>query len=345
MSRMIRIGLIGCGQVASYGHMPTITATPGLTLHSICDIDPERLAAARDRFKVPNAFTDVEELFASGIDAAVITSPAPLHFAHVTAAARHGKPALCEKPLAMSEEEAARMISIMHASNRPLFVGFTYRFSPVAMDVHRLIREGAIGKVRSLRLAYVWDCHGKYLRRGDPQSGLNLHRQGRMEEGGPMVDCGVHQVDLARWWTGSEVVRVAGRGAWVETENYEAPDHVYLHMDHESGAHTAVEISFTYAHTARDSRCEFWYEIIGTDGMIRYNRQSRYFEITNGAGTQHLTWTEEKNFEGMYAEFEHALRTGEARNMPTAQDGMLATKIALAATKDAEAWRKTATTL
>ena len=65
-----------------------------------------------------------------------------------------------------------------------------------------------------------------------------------------MVDCDVHSIDLARHWLGSEVARHTALGAWVA--DYEAPDHMWLHLDHESGAHTMVEMSFTYGHTAKE---------------------------------------------------------------------------------------------
>ncbi len=336
---MIRVGLIGCGAVASYGHLPAIMDTQGLTLHAVMDTDPARLMETQNRFGVQNVFTDIDLFFQSGIDLAVITSPAPAHFHHVQLAAKYHKPALCEKPLAMSEDEAQQMVSMMQQSNLPLYVGFTYRFSPVAQDIYRLMQEKAIGEVRSLRLVYVWDCHGKYNHR-DPSQGLYDRRHERMLEGGPMVDCGVHQIDLARWWTGSEISHVTGIGAWVEIEGYENPDHVYLHADHANGCHTAVEISFTYGHTASEGRCDFWYELIGTEGLIRYNRQHRYFECVNRHGTQHLNWTEEKNFHGMYWELERALRTGDPGNMPTAKDGLIATKLARLATEAAVNWRK-----
>jgi predicted dehydrogenase len=337
---MIRLGVIGCGVVASYGHLPAIKATPGLELHAVMDTDWAQALSAQKRFGAPHAFTDIDAFFASGLDAVVICSPAPVHYRNIMQCARFAKPALCEKPLAMSEAEAAEMIDTMRAAGLPLYVGFTYRFSPVALDIQRLVKEGAIGQPRSLRLLYVWDCHGKYNERGKPESGLYDRRVGRMLEGGPMVDCGVHQIDLARWWTGSEVARVGGRGAWVETEGYAAPDHLWLHMDHQSGAHTTVEISFTYGHTAIEPRCEFEYELIGTDGLIRYNRQGRYFECVTRTGVQYLNWTEEKNFEGMYREFERALRTGIPGDMPTAADGLAATRLARLATEDAIGWRK-----
>ena len=342
---MIRLGLIGCGVVASYGHLPAILETPGLQIHSVLDPDAGHLAEAQRRFNVPHGFTDVDAFFQSGIDAVVICSPAPVHYHDVMKCVEYKKPALCEKPLAMSEAEAQEMIDAMAAAGLPLYAGFTYRFAPIALDIHRLVREGAIGEVRSMRLIYVWDCHGKYNERAKPESGLYDRRVGRMLEGGPVVDCGVHQIDLARWWTGSEVKRVAGMGAWVETEGYHFPDHVYLHMDHENGAHAAIEISFTYGHTSQEPRCEFEYELIGTEGLIRYNRQGRYFEVVTKHGTQWLNWTEEKNFPGMYREFEQALRTGNAGLMPTANDGLAATRIARIGTESAVAWHASASNL
>ena len=332
---MIRIGLIGCGAVASYGHIPAILATPGLQLTSVLDTDRSRALLTQHNFKVLHGYSDIDLFMRSGIDAVVVTSPAPVHMSNVLACAKYGLPALCEKPMAMNEADAQTMIDTMNRAKLPLYVGFAYRFAPIAGDIHRLVRENAIGDVRSLRLGYVWDCHGKYNQRGVPTSGIYDRRHGRMLEGGPMVDCGVHQIDLARWWTGRDVTSVSGHGAWVETENYEAPDHLYLHMTHQGGAHTMVEVSFTYGHTTADPRSEFWYELIGTHGMIRYNRQARYFELVNQHGTRQLHWTEEKNFHGMYHEFERALRTGAPGNMPTAADGLTATRVARLATEDA----------
>ena len=341
---MARLGLIGCGVVASYGHIPAILDTPGFELVSVMDTDPRQFNAIPSRVNVPNRFTDIHDFFKSGIDAVIITSPAPIHHENVRLCRDYNKPALCEKPLAMSETQAAEMIEIMRAANLPLYVGFTYRFAPAALQIHKMIREGAIGQVKSLRLIYVWDCHGKYNERGNPASGLYDRRVGRMLEGGPMVDCGVHQIDLARWWTGSDVRHVDAHGAWVEIENYEAPDHLWLHMDHDSGAHTMVEVSFSYGHTAKEARAKFEYELIGTDGVIRYDRETHSFECVNRDGTQPLHWTDEKNFHGMYCEFERALRTGIAGDMPTAQDGLIATRLARIGTEDAIRRRKSSQT-
>ena len=325
---------MGCGVVASYGHIPAIQRTAGLTLRSIFEPDAGRMMDAKAKFNVEQGYTDVDAFFASGIDAVVVTSPAPAHLENVRLAAKYRKPVLCEKPLAMNEADSQTMVDLMRDAGMPLFVGFNYRFAPCALEIKRLVREGAIGNVRSLRLIYNWDCHGKWSPR-DSVNHPNLHREGRMLEGGPMVDCGVHQIDLARWWLGTEIVSHHGEGVWVD--EYAAPDHMYLHLEHAGGAHTMVEISYSFAHTSRDQRVQFVYELIGTDGVIRYDRQARIFEVVNRQGTQQLPWFEEKNFEGMYEEFLRALKTGESGNLPTGADGVLATRVARVATEEAMA--------
>ena len=101
-----------------------------------------------------------------------------------------------------------------------------------------------------------------------------------------------------------------------------------------------VEMSFSYNATSKEPRSNFRYELIGTDGVIRYHREERSFEIRNSHGTQFLAWHPEKNFYGMHQEFAHAIESGQDRFMPTAYDGLAATKIARRATEQAIAGRE-----
>ncbi len=153
-----------------------------------------------------------------------------------------------------------------------------------------------------------------------------------------MVDCGTHQIDLARFWLNSEIIHVEGHGAWVES--YEAPDHVWAHLDHADGAHTMVEMSYSYHHTARHPRNEFVYELIGTDGVIRYDRAAKTFSMENKDGSQTFDFHEEKSFEGLYQEWKQALQTGRSDLLTSAADGMRVVEIARAATEMAIHRRK-----
>ena len=322
---MKKIGLMGCGTVADYGHIPVLQKTEGLELHAVFEPNPERLRLMREKHGFARGFTDEKAFFESGIDAVSITSPAPCHFANIRSACRYGKHILCEKPLGMSEAECREMIDLAKASNVMLFTGFDYRFSPASLKIHQLIREGAIGDLKSLRLIYIWNCHGKGSFDENGKWVENERRKGRMLEGGPMVDCGVHQIDLARFWTGSEVVAWTEAGAWVD--EYDAPDHMYLHMEHANGAHSMVEISYSYCHTCQQPINLFTYDLIGTKGIIRYDRGAKLFEMRNDKGVFSFDYSPEKNFKALYQHSRDALEQGGSDLLPTGLDGLMAAKI------------------
>lgn len=333
-----KIGLMGCGAVASYGHVPAILKVPGLQLYSIFDPSLSQLKHMQEEFKIPHVFTNAEEFFKSGIEAVTITSPAPCHKDNVLDCARHHLPALCEKPLASTAADARVMIDAMKSAGQALYVGFCYRFSPCAIKIRDLVREGAIGEVRSLRLIYNWGAHGKFETTPDGKKIIQKRRHDRMLEGGPMIDCGTHQIDLAAFWLDSKVVHFSGHGAWVD--EYEAPDHMWLHLDHENGAHTVVEISYSFHHTAQHQLSEFVYELIGTKGVIRYDRERKSFTMENGSGTHTYEFDHEKNFTGMYEAWHRALLAGKSNDLTSAEDGLRVAEIASLATEDAIRHRK-----
>jgi predicted dehydrogenase len=328
-----KIGLMGCGTIAQGRHIPAIFDTEGLELHAVFEPHEERRARAKEDLGIPHVFTEPESFFDSGIEAVSVVSPVPRHQDNVLGAARHGLPVLCEKPLAMTSEDASAMIQAMKEAGAPLFTAFCYRFSPAALRIRDLVRGRAVGEVRSLRFVYNWGALGKYERGPDGQPVLRSMREGRMREGGPLFDCGTHQIDLASFWLGSPVVRFTGHGAWVD--DYDAPDHVWVHMEHSSGAHATVEVSYSYHHTAKRMRSEFVYELIGTEGVIRYDRNRRSFTMENRTGSHTFPFHREKNFAGMYAELARFLETGESSLLASAEEGLRATEIALRATEQA----------
>lgn len=322
---------MGCGHVANYGHLPAVMACDELELHAVFDPSAEALARTRESFDIPHAYTDSAQFFESGIEAVTITSPAPFHRQNVLDAAKHQLPVLCEKPLAMNTKESEEMIAAMKAAGVSLYTAFCYRFSPTALKIRELVRENAIGDVRSLRLIYIWGMHGKYQTDSDGNRVIRARREGRMLEGGPMIDCGAHQIDLAKFWLNSEVISFTGRGAWVD--EYEAPDHVWLHMDHANGAHTCVEISYSYHHTTKNLKKEFIYELIGTKGVIRYQTRDKLFHMETAEGSVDFEHHDEKSFYGLYGEWANALRTGSSDFLTTAEGGMEVVRIASSATE------------
>jgi hypothetical protein len=103
-------------------------------------------------------------------------------------------------------------------------------------------------------------------------------------------------------------------------------------MDHANGAHTMVEMSYSYHHTSKNARSEFVYELVGTEGVIRYDREARRFGMENVAGSHAFEYHPEKSFAGMYAEWARALAAGRSDLLTSARDGMRVVEIAREAT-------------
>jgi len=333
----MRIGLIGCGNVAEFGHLPAILATPGLELAALLDPVPGRAQEYSRRFG-GRPFLRSADFFKEGLDVVAVTSSAPAHFQNVLDAAEHGVHVICEKPIAMNDRDGAEMVAAMRKAGKEFFVGFCYRFSPVAQQIKRWVEEGVVGEIKSMRLVYIWGLHGQFEESRDGKWIEKPYYIGRMVEGGPLVDCGVHQIDLARWWLGSDGASWSSAGALVT--GYEAPDHVWLHMFHENGSTSTVEVSYSYGHTAKYPRNSFTYELIGTGGVIRYDRDGYILEARHGQGTLTAPGASEKNFPGMYAALVERLNGGEVE-MPSAEDGLIATRIARQAVDSAIASHST----
>jgi predicted dehydrogenase len=186
-------------------------------------------------------------------------------------------------------------------------------------------------------MQYLWNLHGQWVQDAAGKWVESPLWRGRMLEGGPLIDCGVHQIDLIRWMTGREVVSCDGFGAWVA--KYDAPDHVTCHLALEGGITASVEVSFTYGHTAREPPSFFTYELIGTGGVARFDRNGYVLEARNGEQVIRSEGASEKNFDGMYQQFARYMSSGELGALASPDDALVATKIALECTDRAMARR------
>ncbi|MBS1719517.1 MAG: Gfo/Idh/MocA family oxidoreductase [Armatimonadetes bacterium] len=332
----MKVGLVGAGDVAHFGHVPALLQA-GFGFAGVFDPDAVRRERTATDIGCPG-FETLEGLLDAKSDVLVIASPPAAHEAAVLAAAERKIPVLCEKPLADSVEAGGRMIRAMAEAKTLLMVGFVYRFSPVAMQIRDWVKEGIVGKVHALRLIYDWDLHGEWFESSPGVWERSPRWVGRMLEGGPLVDCGVHQIDLARWWLGTELTLESAAGGWVST--FDAPDHVYGHFRGADGSLTSVETSFTFGHTSKDVAPIFTYDLVGDGGILHYNRNGYVLEARTGQGTVRRPGASEKNFEGMARALWRAIETGEQGDLATGQDGLAATQLAIAATEAAIRQRK-----
>jgi predicted dehydrogenase len=146
-TRKVRIGIIGSGGIALANHLPGFALCPEAQVVALCDSNPEVLAKASRETGIKATFSDYQKLIAEGdVDAVMVATPNHLHgpIAHAAIAAK--KHVLCEKPIALSYEEALGMFRAAEAAGVRHMTAFTYRFVPAMHYISHLVKSGAIGQ-------------------------------------------------------------------------------------------------------------------------------------------------------------------------------------------------------
>ena len=148
---VVRYGVISTAQIALNRHIPAARESANSEIVAISSRDESKARAAAEQHGIPTWYGNYDELLAdAGLDAVINPLPNSMHCEWTIKAAEAGKHILCEKPLAVTTEEARRMIDAANANNVLLVEGFTHRWSPHLRTARRLIGEGAIGQLTSL---------------------------------------------------------------------------------------------------------------------------------------------------------------------------------------------------
>lgn len=192
----MRVGVVGAGRIGAI-HAENLSRHPDVSSIVVTDAVPaqsERIAAAWGAESV----SDVEAILESA-DAVVICTPADTHVDLIELAVKHGVPALCEKPLAMSLAAADRAVAVVSQGDIPVQIGFNRRFDPAYRTARDAVADGSLGIVTLI----VGQHHDYELPTEDYIA----------RSGGEFRDQLVHDFDILRFVTGREVVRVHAAGA------------------------------------------------------------------------------------------------------------------------------------
>lgn len=174
-------------------HLDAIKHQKGAVCTAICDLDEKLLNEKADEYEVPFKCTDWRELLTrDDIDAVCVTTPDHLHREMVEAFLAIGKHVLCEKPLALHEEDCKAMIDAAEKSDAYLMVGQVCRMTPAFVYAKQLVDEGVIGELFFVESEYAHD----YSHIGN--GWRNSHEIKRH----PFTGGGCHAVDLLRWIVG-----------------------------------------------------------------------------------------------------------------------------------------------
>jgi len=204
MSELLKVGIIGAGGIAHYAHIPGWKKLPEeVDLVAICDIVPERAVRAAEASDIPHAYSTAEEMLAHHeLDIVSVCVHNSAHRDCAITALEAGANVLCEKPIAMSRAEAEEMIAAARTAGKVLMVGQNHRFTPESQVAKRFIEDGVLGEV------YYGEAT-TLRRRGIP--GWGVFHVKKYSGGGPLIDIGVHGLDVVLWLMGNpEPIAVSG---------------------------------------------------------------------------------------------------------------------------------------
>jgi len=225
---MIKLGLVGYGFMGKT-HGDCYAAAGGAQIVAVADAEAERRQEAADKFNC-KAFSDIQALLdGSQVDAVDICTPTYLHEEHVLTAAKAGKDIFCEKPLSLTVESCAKMVSAVKSAKAKLMVGHVVRFWPECIVLKEILDSGRLGKpiwasARRLSAPATWAW----------QSWL----QDPARSGGAVLDLHIHDLDFLAWIMGPPK-RIISGGFQTKTGAYDTS--LTMCLDHQHGGVSQAE--------------------------------------------------------------------------------------------------------
>jgi scyllo-inositol 2-dehydrogenase (NAD+) len=332
--KRLNVGLIGAGRLGRVYARDLAGRIPETRLVAVADPAGSVAKDVAAEFDVPRAYSDPLALIDdNGVDAIVIVTPTHVHREQVIAAAARKKPTFCEKPPALSLSEVAEMKRAIEKSGMFFQMGFMRRFDAGYAAAKKRIGEGRIGMPLVFK-ATSRDPFRPSLEYANPKS-----------SGGMLIDMGIHDFDLARWFMG-DVGTVSAIGATIaypELETVGDIDNAIASLTFTSGKLGVVDLTRSGIYGYDIST-----EILGLDGTIRigYLRETPILLMTKANGVCHDTvpYFMERFRDAYTNQLQNfAQNVVQDREPPiTIDDGMEALRVGVAATRARETGKSVA---
>ncbi|WP_075980386.1 Gfo/Idh/MocA family protein [Bacillus massilinigeriensis] len=250
----LKVGVIGAGSISTL-HLNSYKNNSRVVLTAICDLNEERAREKAESYNIPNVYTNYKDLLEdSDVDAISICTWNNSHAEIAIAALDAGKNVLVEKPLCKTVEEAMQVQRAVNRNNKVLQVGFVRRYAENTRTLQKFISSGELGE--------IYYAKASCLRRlGNPGGWFaDIERSG----GGPLIDLGVHIIDLCWYLMGKPKVKSISGNTYNKLGNranvqnlsfYQAADYdasknsvedmANALIRFENGASLYVDVSFT----------------------------------------------------------------------------------------------------
>ena len=237
--KRIGIGIIGCGSIAKKVHVPCFIRTPECQLIGLADSNLERAKELALKYNIAHVFNDYHELLESDdVDAVSVCTPPATHCQIVVDACNANKHVLCEKPIALSLEEADQMINAAKKSEVVLAVGHQFRFMRNVQKAAELLRKKTIGRILT--------CYGEMVGGGpffDWKTSSNYYL--KAESGiDVLFNYGTHIIDLFNFFF-KKASSVSGFIKQRRIRNVVVGDRAIITIEYENDILATLNTSYT----------------------------------------------------------------------------------------------------
>lgn len=343
----MKVGIIGSGSIARIAHAPSYNKLEDVELVACSDIDGDRASDFASEFEIPESYDDYRKMLdAHDLDIVSVCTPNYAHRDAAVAALESGANVICEKPIAVIVEDAEAIVAAADRAGTYLMVGQHMRFSQYAQTARRWIDGNRVGD--------VYYANASWLRRAGIPGWGEFHIKEK-SGGGPMIDIGVHVLDLVLWLMGSpkpisvsaitarafgnrdDVIGSKWEHQWDRSE-FDVEDFAAGVVRMDNGGMLQFEVSWA-AHTKH----EMWGgRVLGRNGGVTIEGEDVTLYTQLDDTLVDVTPDHPKAKEPHFAEVEHFVECVKSGKEPLVkpEESLNVTKIIETAYKSAEAGRE-----
>ncbi len=316
MEQKIKTGIIGFGRMGEF-YLNEMERSGEWEVAYICDTSEASRNYASETYPGHRVTGDCDEIFAdSSIEAVVLTTLADARMELIRKAIAAGKHIIAEKPLAASVEDEWKVVEMAENSDVLATVNLYLRNSWYHSTLNSFIKSGEIGELAIIRV-----CH--------MTPGL-APGEGHEYEGPAFHDCGMHYVDIARWYAQSEFRTWHAQG--VRMWDYKDPWWLQCHGTFENGIVYDITQGFVYGQLAKDQTHNSYIDLIGTKGIARMTHNFKTATVEMHGVTRTETVQKPfggKNIDTLCQKFARSIRSGTRdTSLPAFRDSAIASEYA-----------------
>lgn len=321
----IRYAVVGLGHLAQVAVLPAFAEAPNSELVAIVSGDEAKRRKIGKKYKLEHVYSyDDYGRALSVVDAVYLVVPNHLHRKYAVQAAEAGVHVLCEKPMAVTEEDCEAMIAAADANNVKLMIAYRLHFEEGNLEAIHLVRSGKLGNARIFTSEFSQQVVADNIRVTEPVE----------QGGGPVYDMGVYCINAARYLFGAEPTSVSAINANNGEKRFQKIDEMVSVVMRFPGERLA---SFTCSFGAADlSR----YTLIGTKGMLTADPAYEYstalkHRIVIGSKTKTKTFRKRDQFAAELIYFSDCIVQGKQPE-PSGLEGLADVRVVRAIYESAQ---------